>query len=184
MLEAERLWSLRGDTLWMEEEGRPGRAIPLKSLTRLRLEYAPTRFQLGRYRCNLYTAQGRVGVIQNEHFVGIAEFEDRSLSYHSLVKALIRRIASIHPQCRLESGVPWWSWLMNSGIMCGVFGVLGILLIYMWTVIGWLVVVKLAMIAFFLPAGIRWVTRNRPRRFSAGSIPENLLPKVAVNLPE
>src|SRR5690606_5098391 len=98
-LEREKVWSLRGDVLWIGEEGGAEVPVPLASLRKVRLAYAPTRFQTGRYHCHLYGGTSRLATIQNEHYVGIANFEDRSGSYLALVEALLRRTARIRPDC-------------------------------------------------------------------------------------
>jgi hypothetical protein len=107
----------------------------------------------------------------------MADFEDRSASYRDLVVALIRRTDACNPACRMVTGTSMWNWLLSSGFLLVALGFLALALIYMWSAVGWLVLVKLMVILFLLPTAIRWVVKNRPAGFSARDIPENLLPR-------
>src|SRR5690606_3015958 len=51
LLEKEILWHLGGDTLFKIAEGQPPFSIPLASLAEVRLQFAPTRYQKGRFIC-------------------------------------------------------------------------------------------------------------------------------------
>ena len=177
VLEPERLWSLRGEVLAMGDE-RGEIRIPLVTLRKIRLEFAPTRFQLGRFRCHLYDQTGPCGTIQNEHFAGLATFEDRSASYRALVLMLLQRTAAVNPSCRFEKGAAMWSWLLQTAFMLGMGLLLAVVLFFLWTAIGWLVVLKLLILAFFVPTAIRWVVRNKPADFRVEAIPMELLPEV------
>jgi len=177
-LDPERVWSLRGETLWMVTAGQADIPFPLRDAKRLRLEFSATRFQRNRYRCRLSNPGGYVAVIQNDHFKGMADFEDRSASYRELVVALIRRTSACNPGCRMITGTSMWNWLLSSGFLLLTFGFLAVVMFFMWTAVGWLVIVKLMVILFLLPTAIRWIMKNRPATFSAQSIPENLLPKI------
>lgn len=177
VLEPERLWSLRGDTLWMTAEGQPEIAIPLSSVRMLRLEYAPTRFQTRRYHCHLYNSGTRCGTIQNEHFVSLMTFEDRSETYRALVLALVRRLAAGGSGCRFVTGTTRANWFIQIGILAVSFLGLAAVLFLMGSAIGWLVGVKLLLLACLVPTAISWVRKNRPGRFSADDVPEALLPR-------
>ena len=50
VLEPNRIWSLRGDVLWMLSEGYGDLQIPLPSLTKVQLVFSPTRVHTNRYR--------------------------------------------------------------------------------------------------------------------------------------
>jgi len=177
-LDPERVWTLRGDTLWMITDGQADIPFPLRAMIKLRLEFAPSRFQRNRYRCYISHPGGHSALIQNEHYKGIADFEDRSESYRNLVIALIRRTSACNHGCQMTTGTSLWSWLLQTGFLLVAYGFLAIVLILMWTAVGWLVLVKLGIIIFLTPAAIGWVMKNRPSTFSAQAIPEKLLPKA------
>lgn len=176
-LEKECAWKLDGDTLWIATEGRPDIPIPLAGIVRLRLSYDPSRFQTNRFRCHLYNANGKCGVIQNDSYRGMADFEDRSESYVALVRALIPRIASLSPRCTFRSGTSNLNWWVQAIFLLGVFSLLFLVMFALYTAIGPLVIVKLVIIAFFVPVAIRWFLRNKPKAFDPQEIPDAMLPK-------
>ncbi|MEP2774831.1 MAG: hypothetical protein ABJQ29_14730 [Luteolibacter sp.] len=175
-LESESTWRLDGDTLWMRSQGQTDIPIPLAHITTVRLSYEPSRMQTRRYRCRLYSALGLSAMIQNDSYKGFADFEDRSDSYNSLVRLLILRIASINPQCIFKSGTSQLSWWAQAIMIAVIFGILILVSILLYTAIGALVIIKLLIIALFIPTLIRWFMKNRPHAFDPKDIPEGLLP--------
>ena len=176
-LEKECTWKLDGDTLRVSSEERPPYSIPLAEISTLRLSFDPTRFQTNRFRCHLYNANGKCGMIQNENYKGIADFEDRSTSYVAFVRALIPRIASMNPRCVFKTGTSNLNWWAQAIFLFFIFSLLLLVMFMLYTAIGPLVIVKLIIIAFFVPVAIRWFLRNKPKSFPADEIPPGLLPR-------
>lgn len=176
-LEPEHLWSLDGDALRIITENQPEVAIALSSICQVRLAYEPTRMQLGRYRCYLYSSGGKIATIQNAHYKGFASFEDRNDSYIRFLETLLPRIDSLNPHCEFVTGVSMLRWLANAAILGTIALIVLVTTLLLYTAIGWLVAVKLLIIAFFIPAAIGWFMKNKPRNFLPRKIPENLLPR-------
>lgn len=174
--EPEYSWRLDGDTLWMCTAGQADISIDLAKITTVRLSYEPTRMQTGRYRCRIYGPLGLAAMIQNESYMGFTSFESRSDTYNSLVRLLIPRIASLNPQCIFKSGTSHLSWWGQALMIAIVFGLLLILLIVLYSAIGPLAIIKLVIIAFFIPPLARWFMKNKPRTFDPSDIPKSLLP--------
>lgn len=183
VLEREILWRLEGDTLLQISEGLPPHVIRLEEVEGVRLMYAPTRFQTGRYACRLALRGGHSLGLQNEHFEGFATFADRSTTYRSLILALIRRRASLGPGCRYLGGTSMVNWILQTAILVGS----GLLLAAAFLAFGpssnAMILVKLIIIAAMLPVAIRWVAKNRPRVFDPGDIPAGLLPPNETSKP-
>lgn len=177
VLESEVKWSLRGDTLWSETGDYPEFPVRLVSLREVRLVFSPTRMQRNRYQCHLFDAHGRCAAFQNEHYKGVMDFEDRSGSYRDLVDMLVKRTAALNPSCKFTTGTAWWSWLLQTAFLLSMLLLLLVVMFHMWTAIGWLVIVKLLLIVFYLPAAWSWIMKNKPRKFDPGKVPEGLLPK-------
>jgi hypothetical protein len=168
-LEKERRWSLRADELsWTAEDGRD--ATRLADVVEIRLQYTPTRFVADMHRCHIHLRNGRAWELRSHHFAGLAQFEDRSEAYRAFVSALVRRVATSQPHCRFVVGVGWLRWALNTVFLCGMLLVLAGVLLFMWTVVGWLVVVKILIILIFLPRAFRWIARNRPRNFDPQTV--------------
>jgi len=175
-LEREILWRLEGETLFQISEGLPPFPIPLAEVSAIRLHYSPTRFQTGRYRCELKGGRWSAVSIQNEHYRGVADFEDRSETYRALVLALLHRRAALGTGCRYLGGVSVWVWLLNAAILFGGLFLLGFVLFTLGSGSSEIVAVKLMVVVVLLPFGIRWIIQNRPSTFDPGSVPKGLLP--------
>ena len=176
VLDPEYLWELRGDSLWCSSG--PGELeIPLREISAVRLVFAPTRMQLKRYRCLIYSGRLCRATIQNEHYKGFASFEDRSESYRELVIALIHRLAGVNPDCKLWAGPSAASFSFQCAILFVSLGLLAFLLVWIGSSISGLVIVKLVLVACLLPTTILWILRNRPRTLARGTVPPALLPK-------
>lgn len=176
VLEKEKHWTLRGDVLWVASGEYPALPVPLASLMEMRLIYAPTRVQRNRYQCFLYNARGRCAAFQNEHYRGVMDFEDRSGSYSELVQRIASRTASVNPACRFTTGTSWWSWLLQMMFLSGVLLLLMILFITIGSAITGLIILKLIIIAFYIPTAWGWIVKNKPRVFSPENVPSEILP--------
>ncbi len=175
-LEPERIWKLMGSTLWMGIEEQPNVSIPLSNIHEVRLAYEPSRTQTNRFRCYLYRSGAKIATIQNDHYKGFMSFEDRSASYNFFIQLLIPRIAALSPHCAFKTGTSalnWWAMLLFI-LAVTIFLLLTTILLY--TAIGSLVIIKLLIIAYFIPTLVRWFRRNRAKVFSPKEIPIDILP--------
>ena len=176
-LEKERRWYLSADTLSWQSEGYQD-AVPLAEIQEIRLKNTPTRFEPNLYWCRIRTRGGKVWEWKSHHFAGFAQFQDRSATYRVFVVNLIMRVVTQNPQCTLIGGTSWLSWIFHALFLTGSLIALMVVMFFMYTAIGWLVIVKLIVIVFLLPRAYRWLMRNKPSRFSAREIPHGLLPPV------
>lgn len=178
VLEKEILWRLEGNILQQITGGLPVFAVPLEEIATIRLIYAPTRFQTGRYACRIGLRGGHSLGLQNEHFEGFATFTDRSESYRSLVLALIRRRAAIGGGCRYLCGTSWVNWIVQTGILLGSGVLLAAVLLAFGPSSNGMIAVKFFLIAAMLPIAVQWVLKNRPGTFDPEAVPSGLLPSV------
>jgi hypothetical protein len=174
----ETRWILNGANLWQEAEGSTPRLLPLVQLAGLRLDYAPTRMEPHRYRCRLLSARGETkGEFFNRRYAGVAEFKDTSSDYAAFVSNLLAACVDHAPHCRVQQGGSMAGYVFN--VLAYLVGVIAVLLVlgFALTVgLWWLVLVKAALIVFYLPRGWRWLQRNRPRTYALGEVPERVLP--------
>ena len=175
ILEPERMWLLRAEEI-ICRDSTGERRFPLSEIAEINLQCSPTKCSTRVFRCHFLLRNGHREQLCNQHYAGIAQFDDRSESYRDWVENLITRCASQQPALRLVGGVAAWRWWLNLVILS--FGMLAalILALWLWIMISWLVLVKIIFIALFIPAAIRWFRVNRPHTFSAQKIPEELLP--------
>ena len=183
VLEKEVLWRLEGDVLVRITGELPPFRIPLATVESVRLFYAPTRFQAGRYGCHIGLRGGHSLGLQNEHFEGFATFTDRSESYRSLVLALIRRRAAIGGGCRYLCGTSWLNWIVQTGILFAGFLLLAMALMAFGPITSGMVLVKLGLIVAMVPVAVLWVLKNRPGTFEPSLVPDPLLPPPGAPAP-
>ena len=175
LLEKENRWVLRPDSLeWSATEFYE--STPLSEVADIRLQYAPTRFCEQLCRCRIRLRNGKVWHLQNHHFVSIANFENRSEAYKDFIENLVSRVASQQPQFVLIAGTSWANWFLSSLILSSSLLLMLVVMFYMWSVIGWLMIVKLLVILFRLTRACLWISRNRPKTIDPQNIPAELLP--------
>jgi hypothetical protein len=175
ILEPERTWLLRAEEIICRDSSGE-RRFPLSEIAEINLQNTPNKFSSRVFRCHLFLHDGSHLQLCNQHYAGIAQFDDRSESYRDWVENLITRSASQQPALRLSGGVAAWRWWLNFVIFSlGMLAAL-ILAVWLWMMISWLVLVKIIFIALFIPAAIRWFKVNRPRGLSAQNLPAALLP--------
>jgi hypothetical protein len=151
--------------------------FPYRDVAGLGLSYAPSRFDQGRYRCDVRMRSGQQLAILSTHYAGIADFEDRAASYVPFVRELVGRVAAANPEARFRSGKrPWVYWAEHVFLLAMV-----LLLVFVLSAVGvsylsdsgW---AKLAVVVASIPLLIAYTRKNRPRAFAPDAIPEDVLP--------
>jgi hypothetical protein len=160
------------------EKGGPAR-FPYASIVELRLCFDPTRANDSRYRCDVRLADKRRATVYSTHFAGVADFEDRAASYVPLVRGLVRRVAGASPRCRFRSGKRPFVYWAEHIVLLFLFA----LLVFVIAAFGGAglsdhVLVKLGIVAGFIPLLILYTLRNFPRAFEPNAIPPAALPPM------
>lgn len=159
----ERVWTVEPDALvWSGMDGTFARA-PWTDVLSVRLTYAPTRMKPWRHKLTLKTRDGAVWTIDNAHFQGVGEFEDRSGSFTPFVLACVERIAALAPAARARLGsdpLAYWAQLAFVALM---FGLLAFVIIALPTPFGAVIWIKLGLIAVMLPVMFSFAVRAWPR---------------------
>jgi hypothetical protein len=169
--EGEATWRAEPDALvWTCGDRRW--TLPWREVTSLRVRFAPTRLKPGRRLCTL-KGEGRRIEFDNQHFVGIGEFETRDEAWSAFVRAIAARVAAASPQASAYLGAGPGNYL-GSALTLGLGPAL-----LAWVLLTlplpegdtrWLVTVKLALVAAMLPTALVWLVRSRPRRTSLDAI--------------
>jgi hypothetical protein len=167
------LWPWKGITI---DPGGAAR-FPYRDIAELRLLFDPTRFDAQRHRCDVTLRDGTRAMFWSTHYVSVGEFEDRGASYRPFVRALVAYTAAANPACRFRAGkrpIVYWAELIFLLAMVA-------LLIFVLALVGGsglsdLVLAKLAILAAMVPLALRYTRKNRPRTFSPGAIPPDVLP--------
>lgn len=147
----------------------------------VRLQFQPYReFRHNNFRCRITTTNVGVIDILSTSYVDFAEFSDEAKTYTPFVKALVKQVKSVNPNCVIYLGqapavfkgnlvlilvvVAFAFWLIFA-IPIGQNRVLALLLI----IIGALQYLKMSK------------NINSPQQFNGEEIPDDVLPQTAVN---
>jgi hypothetical protein len=176
----EDVWSVEGDSLVHNRADGTVDRRKLSDVVSVRLRYAPTNAKTWRYAFEIRFKAGHAWHIDNGHFVGIADFEDRSASFVPFVRDVIQLVSQHAPQARAFLGSSWTSYLLQVGFLVIAFSALAgvLLMLPIGAGISGMVVVKLAIIAFFLPVLFKWVRRALPQGVPINAIPDDAYPPV------
>ncbi|MDD5365482.1 MAG: hypothetical protein PHR30_09100 [Gallionellaceae bacterium] len=173
----DRTYTVADDALlWRDGKGGAGQ-VAYADLAEVRLSYAPTRVQKNRYFLTLSTGHDAALQISNENYLGLADFQDCSPSYRIFVTELHRSIAAANPGVRFEAGSTGMQrslhWLLTGFILLVLAAAA---LAFITLGLYWLVLVKVGIIAYYLPTLKRYLGINKPRRYAPSAIPEEMLP--------
>lgn len=175
-------WVLDDASLRIEDDRKDGAAprfVSLADVTAVRLEFAPTRAEPNRYRCRLTLRDGDTLSFFNRTYVGLYNFPETNPAYVAFVQALHRALARHAPHCRFSAGASAGAYALS--LVASVFVALlvataAVLLFFHG--LEWLILLKLAVLAFFLPNVLRWLGRNKPRSYTHSAIPPEVLPTL------
>lgn len=175
--EKERLYRVAGDELMVEENGRELYRHGLRDIEWIRLSYLPTRYQRNRYECRIKPAGRGPVALSNELYRGVLDFADQSPAYTEFVKALASACADAGGKTEFHAGVSGMRYVFNLFFMIfSVVVVIGVLALLLVQIHPGLVLVKLGVLIFLLPAGFKFMKRNRPAAFDPYDISSELLP--------
>jgi hypothetical protein len=176
----EDVWSVEGDNLVHNRADGTVARRKLSDVTSVRLRYAPTRFKTWRHAFEIRFKTGHAWHIDNGHFAGIGDFQDRSATFVPFVREVIQLVSQHAPQARAYLGSSWTSYLLQVGFLVISFTALAgvFLALPIGAGISGMVVVKLAIIAFFLPVVFKWVRRALPQGVPINAIPDDAYPPV------
>ncbi len=163
-------------TLEMSAEGRGAWILLLAQIDEVRLAYAPTRPEPGRYRCEIISRRGGTKFF-NRRYEGVMSFCDSSEEYRRFVAALVMRTQRAAPHVMLVAGVRSGMYAAGwVGFGICLAALLGVAAFSLVSGLWWLVLLKALILACYMPAGWRWLRNNRETRFPAEAIPAAVLP--------
>jgi len=159
------------------EAGGPAR-FPFADIAEIRLAFEPTRFDAKRHRCDITMRDGTRATIWSTHYVSVGEFEDRGVTYAALARALIARVAAANPSAVFRAGKrPLAYWLQLIFLLLAFSALAYMIMLVGGAAFSGIVIVKLVIIAAFVPLLLRYMHKNRPGRFPADNIPPDVLPE-------
>lgn len=100
----EHRWSVEDHALIWTRPAGDSLTLPWKDVGAVRAAHAPTRARTWRRVLELTTRKGSKLLIDNSHFKGIADFEDRSSTFVPFVLACLERVLAQAPDARARVG--------------------------------------------------------------------------------
>ncbi|MEZ5961901.1 MAG: hypothetical protein R3C30_15985 [Hyphomonadaceae bacterium] len=175
----EREWRVEEDALVTRGGAGRERRYPWKDIVSVRLCYEPTRLKPWRYVFEVQPRHQRKFEIDNGHYVGPGQFEERSDSYAAFVRAATGRLAEANPKARALIGeTPKRYFFLLLVALLGL-GALAYVLVAIPTPLDampYSSLIKLGILLLMLPIFWRWVIGAVPRGVPLDAIPERALP--------
>jgi hypothetical protein len=175
----EAQFVLESDHVAITQGSRSGN-FPYGDIVLVRLLYKPRNTTNEGYQTKIYRRDRKTAALTNLSWKSLVDLERQDEDYARFVPALIGRIAAANPAVVLEAGMP--RWLHSITTAAGVVAVLALVVVTVQALRNGSAPVALLTGALTLYLGWwarRYLGSNRPRRFSAGSIPEDVMPKAA-----
>ncbi|MEZ5998186.1 MAG: hypothetical protein R3B98_05790 [Hyphomonas sp.] len=164
----ETLWQALPDRLeYYAPDGTLRGAVPYDKVQKVRLAFAPGRFQRSRFLLELTGSRSQL-VLSNIHFKGVGNFEDRSDQFFPLVRAVVEGVHRANPQAAFRAGEKPAYYGLLMVFVLAAFALLALVVVALPVVPGNFTlsaIAKLVIIAFSLPLLFSWAMNARPRRF-------------------
>jgi hypothetical protein len=173
----ERTYALSDDALVVDEAGQSLNGAFYDGISEVRLAFTPTRFARIRYRAQIVYRDGGMAELYNTHFEGVGDFAERNAEYAAFLTELHRRLAAKGKDVRYVRGNSTAAYVANWLLTIFIFAMLALafVLLMAWG-LGWIAVVKIAIILFFIPTLIRYMMRAKPATYDPLAIPRDVLP--------
>jgi hypothetical protein len=152
--------------------------IRWEDVAQVRLAFAPTEYKPWRHLLELKLRSGGALTIDNAHFRGVADFEDRSAAYRRFVEAVMGQLRLRRPNVKVRIGSsPSAYWLQMGFVAAALALAGGLLMTLQGPDIPGIVWIKLAIIAVGMPVlFVQWARSSYPRSGDIDSIPASALP--------
>lgn len=172
----EHVFSLTPDALEYESSGRFER-IAYRDIARVRLSYRPANMTLYRFVTDIWPREGKKLALVSVSASAPFHFESKGAAYRAFLLELFRRIGTVQPAFRIETGMARWRWLPAAA-----FGI-ATLVALLYVLGRALLDAQYSLFAVCLVFGVIFAAqigtvlfRNRPRSCGIDSVPVEVLP--------
>jgi hypothetical protein len=169
-------FALEGDRL-IVDSGRKVREVRLGAVETVRMTYEPGRIGQRSFRTKVTLKDGKSFTFGSLSWQSPIAAQELKAEYRAFAQALCGAIVKANPQARFIAGKPWWLWFSTAAI-----AILSLLLMayLIWQALRMGSTGVALMGALLAVVGV-WqiepmVRLNKPRVFSSGALPEELLP--------
>lgn len=169
-------FALSKDSLDWAIGPRTGR-VSYPMIRHIRLGYKPTNMASARFMAEIWPQNAPKLLMHSVSARSLIDMTDQGSDYTRFLRELHRRVEASKAECVYEAGFPAWRWWPSA-----IVGVLTLFAIAYIVVQGVLANQYLiAAIIAFIGVWFLWqiwniVMRNRPRNYTPGNIPDDVLP--------
>lgn len=175
VLESARTWTVDENGLSWSAPDSSGR-LAFSDMRAIRLDWSASRFDTARHTVRVSGRTGTAAAIVSTSYKGIGNFSDQAECFVPFVRALIGLAHRANPHCEFWAGASPVKYAGNVlALAAGVLALAAVLLTIGSPLTG-LIAMKILLIVFLAPLGVRWLIVNWPRRFDPRQIPADLLP--------
>jgi hypothetical protein len=150
-----------------------------RDIEMVRLLYKPRNTTNEGYQAKLYRRDRKTVSFTNLSWTSLVDMERKDRAYADFVRELIGRIVRDNPRVVLDAGMPRWLHAVTAA--AGVAAILALVFVGVRALGegGWpMALLTVAIGTYFCWWTARYLTRNRPRRFTADAIPADVMPKT------
>jgi hypothetical protein len=161
----ETEWRVEDDALVRRASDGSERRIAWKDVTRARVRFYPTIAKPWLHQFRVEGCNASV-TVDNGHFAGLADFEDRSESYSPFVRAALAHIGAQAPGAQIDVGsrpLTFWATMVFVAVSLGLLAAV-LILLPLPAAPPFAAIVKLAVLAYGALMLPRWIRHNWPRR--------------------
>lgn len=175
----DRGWWVEGDYLIESDGGGGLRRTHLGDILEVQVAPAPAKFRPWRHQTVLGLRNSRRIAIDNAHYVGTANYEDRSREYAPFVRRLIDRIVEAAPYAKARRGASYIGYVAMLAFVMLLITMVAVLL-FMLPIDGvpGIVFIKLALVGLMAPPLFLWVAKSRPTGMPLAELPAGALPRA------
>lgn len=157
--------------------------VPFSDITRIRLSYAPGRYESNRFACQVWSRAPRPARHRNVismHFRSLGVFEDQATTYVPFVTALCQRVAQNNPQAVVVGGYSRAVYVLGMTLLSLLLLAIAAFIVAEWELVnrGPRLPVRLLLLGSLVLVLLSAFRRNRPRKLTAAALPAELLPKI------
>jgi hypothetical protein len=169
---------LKDDHVAITQGARKGN-FPYRDIDLIRLTYRPRNTTNEGYVAKIYRRDRKTASLTNLSWKSLVDMERQDASYAAFVRALIGRITAANPAVALQAGMPRWLHLIT-----GAFGAAAVLTMIVVTAqairnASWPIALMTGALALYFGWwSWRYLTRNRPRRFTPDALPADVMPPI------
>lgn len=175
----EREWRVEPDALVMRDENGRETRLPWRDVKFVRMQYAPTRIKMERYLFQIAGKRGPKFSIDNMHYAGFADFEERSATYTPFARAVLDKVKEQSPGAAVYLGASPASYIAQVAFVSIAFAAFAALffVIPVFEVMSDVSWMKFVIVLLALPFFFRWLYTAYPRKADLNALPDYVLPK-------